>query len=176
MGGRWKLSAADERTWRRSEAIAAIRVPRSPGLATQAVAIAEALAAEDRSRVEAASQRLVDLLCAALEVPTLRLEVRGIRPRNSSGELHGLYTPATSRHSRDRVQVWMRTARRQQVVAFKTFLRTVLHELCHHLDYELLRLPRSFHTTGFYKRESSLVHAALAGRGSGSPSAAGRGG
>ena len=31
------------------------------------------------------------------------------------------------------------------------------HELCHHLDYELLRLPDSFHTDGFYRRESSLL-------------------
>lgn len=37
-------------------------------------------------------------------------------------------------------------------------MRTLIHELCHHLDYELLRLADSFHTEGFYKRESSLVH------------------
>jgi hypothetical protein len=43
-------------------------------------------------------------------------------------------------------------------VAFRTFLRTLLHELCHHLDYRLYRLPDSFHTEGFYKRESSLFH------------------
>jgi hypothetical protein len=55
----------------------------------------------------------------------------------------------------------MHTARRGQVVAFKTFLRTLLHELCHHLDYEHLNLPRSLHTDGFYKRESSLVYAAV---------------
>ena len=55
----------------------------------------------------------------------------------------------------------MRTAQRLQVVAFKTFLRTLLHELCHHLDYEHLKLARSFHTEGFYKRESSLVYAVL---------------
>jgi uncharacterized damage-inducible protein DinB len=44
------------------------------------------------------------------------------------------------------------------VVAFRTFLRTLLHELCHHLDYQHLRLADSFHTEGFYKRESSLFH------------------
>ena len=38
------------------------------------------------------------------------------------------------------------------------FLRTLLHEICHHLDYHLYRLPDSFHTEGFYKRESSLFH------------------
>jgi hypothetical protein len=52
----------------------------------------------------------------------------------------------------------MRTAKQRRVVAFKSFLRTLLHELCHHLDYELYRLPDSFHTEGFYKRESSLFH------------------
>jgi len=30
--------------------------------------------------------------------------------------------------------------------------------LCHHLDYELYRLPETFHTEGFYKRESSLYY------------------
>ena len=52
----------------------------------------------------------------------------------------------------------MRTAQRRQVVAFRTYLRTLLHELCHHLDYELYRLDESFHTEGFFQRESSLVH------------------
>jgi hypothetical protein len=42
------------------------------------------------------------------------------------------------------------------VVAFRTFLRTLLHEVCHHLDYTYLRLPDSFHTQGFFQRESSL--------------------
>jgi len=52
----------------------------------------------------------------------------------------------------------MRTAKQKRVVPFKAFLRTLLHEFCHHLDYELYKLPDSFHTEGFYKRESSLFH------------------
>jgi hypothetical protein len=48
------------------------------------------------------------------------------------------------------------------VVAFKTFFRTLIHELCHHLDYEMFALEETFHTEGFYKRESSLVNALLA--------------
>jgi hypothetical protein len=52
----------------------------------------------------------------------------------------------------------MRTAKQRRVVAFRTYLRTLLHELGHHLDYTLLRLHDSFHTEGFYKRESSLFH------------------
>jgi hypothetical protein len=55
----------------------------------------------------------------------------------------------------------MRTAQKKQVVAFKTFLRTLIHEVCHHLDYELFALEETFHTDGFYKRESTLVSALL---------------
>ena len=50
---------------------------------------------------------------------------------------------------------------RSVVVKFRTFLRTLLHKLCHHLDYELLGLTDSFHTEGFYQRESSLVRQLL---------------
>ena len=51
----------------------------------------------------------------------------------------------------------MITAKRGQVVAFRTFLRTLVHEICHHLDYTLLDLPDSLHTDGFYTRESNIV-------------------
>jgi hypothetical protein len=50
----------------------------------------------------------------------------------------------------------MRTAKHKRVVAFKSYLRTLLHEICHHLDYELYQFPETFHTEGFYNRESSL--------------------
>jgi hypothetical protein len=69
----------------------------------------------------------------------------------------------------------MRTAQRRQVVAFKSFLRTVTHEICHHLDYELFALEETFHTDGFYKRESSLANALLASEAAlAEPSAAAR--
>ena len=54
--------------------------------------------------------------------------------------------------------LWMRTARQKRVVAFRTFLRTLLHEIGHHVDYTRLRLGDSFHTQGFYQRESHLFH------------------
>ena len=56
----------------------------------------------------------------------------------------------------------MRTAQRQQVVAFRSFLRTLVHEIGHHLDYELFELAETFHTEGFYKRESTLANALIA--------------
>jgi hypothetical protein len=82
------------------------------------------------------------------------------RPSNDYGELHGLYEPEEGRTPAT-ITVWMRTAQRRQVVAFKTFLRTLTHEFAHHLDYELFLLEETFHTEGFYKRESSLANALL---------------
>lgn len=55
------------------------------------------------------------------------------------------------------IRVWMKTAANERVVAHRTFLRTLLHEVCHHLDYDLLQLADFFHTQGFFARESSLV-------------------
>jgi hypothetical protein len=90
-----------------------------------------------------------------LVTPPVRVRVLAKRPSDDWEELHGLYQPEEDGKSAE-ITVWMRTAKRQQVVAFRTFLRTLLHELCHHLDYEHLKLDESFHTEGFYKRESSL--------------------
>ena len=69
------------------------------------------------------------------------------------------------------MSVWMRTAQRKQVVRYRTFLRTLVHELCHHLDYELLKLPETFHTEGFYARESALVRDLVGGSAIGLPPA-----
>ena len=40
-----------------------------------------------------------------------------------------------------------------------------MHEFLHHLDYEHFKLPETFHTEGFYKRESSLSNALFAASG-----------
>lgn len=113
-------------------------------------------------RTQELAQIVSDELCRALRVRLPSVKVRGKRPLNSTGELHGLFTTGPSRD--DCIQVWMLTAKRRQVVKFKTFLRTLVHEVCHHLDYVFLGLRDSFHTDGFFKRESSLVHQLLRSR------------
>ncbi len=156
-----RLSAARQRVYRRSDAIEAVAVP--PGFAAGGIvaALRAALAAEDPRDVQARCQELTDALVAALGVPPVRIVVMARRPSDDYGELHGLYEPEDAGRSA-RITVWMRTARREQVVAFRSFLRTLVHEWCHHLDYELYRLPETFHTEGFYKRESSLANLLLA--------------
>ncbi len=152
-----RLSAAQKRVYRRSDEITTIRLPRGAALKQLVTDLAAALGREERKLAETLSQKLADGITANLAVPPVRVEVLAVRPHDEWGELHGLYRPGQARQTAS-IQLWMRTAKHKRVVAFRTFLRTLLHELCHHLDYRLLGLAESFHTEGFYKRESSLFH------------------
>jgi hypothetical protein len=116
----------------------------------------EALVTESRPATQAATERLIRGLTDMLGIPSVRVEVLAARPHAGWGELHGLYT--ATRGQRPKIQLWMRTAKQKRVVAFRTYLRTLLHEVGHHVDYALLQLSDSFHTEGFYKRESSLFY------------------
>jgi hypothetical protein len=151
-----RLSPREKEIYRRSDAITAVRLVQPDALWPFVGALRESLAADRREHVQAAAQFLARGMFEMLRVPPARLEVLAVRPTLRHAELHGLYT----RDGRGvpKIQLWMRTAQKRRVVAFKTFLRTFLHELMHHLDYELLKLPDSYHTEGFFKRESSLFH------------------
>ncbi len=152
-----RLSRRQQAIYRRSDGIHAVRMPRAAALAPLVPALEAALEREDRRRIQAICQELADGITSRLGVSRCVVKVHAVRPADERGELHGLYEPIDD-GAPARIGLWMRTARRRQVVAFRTFLRTLLHELCHHLDYELFALDETFHTEGFYKRESSLFH------------------
>jgi hypothetical protein len=149
-----RLSKPDQATYRASDAVPALRLPDPAALRPDVDALRAALAQDEAAEVARISQRLTDGLCAMLDVEAPEVEVLAVRPSADWGELHGLYTPDDGGVSR--IRLWMRTARHARVVAFRTYLRTLLHELCHHLDLALLGLAWSFHTEGFFKRESSV--------------------
>lgn len=155
-----KLSRARQRIYLKSDAIEALALPAGLALGGTVAHIARSLSADDRAAVQSGCQTLIDALVRGYRVPPVRVRVLARRPADGYGELHGLYEPEDEGVSA-RITVWMRTAQKKQVVAFKTFLRTLVHELCHHLDYELFALEETFHTEGFYKRESSLAGALL---------------
>jgi len=163
-----RLSPARQRIYRQSDAIATIELPPGVALAAPVIAIRDGLRSEDRATVQHACQAVVDALDAAFGVPAVCVNVLTQRPSDAFGELHGLYEPEEGR-TPARISVWMRTAQKKQVVAFKSFLRTLVHEFGHHFDYEYLKLPESFHTEGFYKRESSLANALLVALPEGAP-------
>ena len=154
-----RLNRKQKEVYRLSDRITSVLLPDSPALTETVSTLERTLETGRRLAAERAAQTLVDRLTVALGVSPLRVRVLERRPSWSTGELHGLYRPNV--RGGDQVSVWMRTAGRAQIVKFRTFLRTVLHELCHHLDYERFGLADSFHTEGFYKRESSLLHQLL---------------
>lgn len=149
-----RLSPRSQAIYRQSDRVGEIRLPRPEPLQHVVGVLREALLSEDRPLVEGTADRLCRGIAERLRVPPVAVAVLPVRPRAEWGELHGLYTSEAGRTPR--IQLWMRTARHRRVVAFRTFLRTLLHEVCHHLDYRYLKLADSFHTEGFFKRESSL--------------------
>jgi hypothetical protein len=151
-----RLSNRDKAIYRASDRVAEVRLARPEELRPLVDPIRAALAADDRAALEAAASALCRALTAMVGVSSPDVGVMAVRPSLRDAELHGLYTRDDKRPAR--IRVWMRTVRHRRVVAFRTFLRTLLHEVGHHLDYEHLRLPDSFHTEGFFKRESSLFY------------------
>lgn len=156
-----KLDAASRRTYRKSDAIQRVDIRAVAELVPAALALKPALESGQQAAAERACQSLVDALTHRLGTPAVRVVVMERRPSNADGELQGLYEPDEVTGGRARITVWMRTAQKEQVVKFRTFLRTLLHEICHHLDYELYMLPETFHTQGFYARESTLLRELL---------------
>jgi hypothetical protein len=168
----YRLPLRAQRCYLASDAIDRFPLTPSPATFAMVAALMRALDGGAPSIVQRASQSLLDEVCRVLGVRAVRLEVRSVRPRNSRGELHGLFYPraptrtaaasgrsiaVASAAGAPLIVLWMRTARRHDVVKPRTFLRTLMHELGHYLDYALLKLEDSYHSGGFYRRESFLV-------------------
>ncbi len=150
-----RLGKKQKSIYRKSDSIENI-VLNHPEYFCQSIdSLQAALASEDRKKTKKVSHALVNEILSDLNVVTVKTKVLSARPSSDWGELHGLYEPVDGK-MKATITIWMRTAKHKKVVAFRSFLRTILHELCHHLDYELLELADSFHTEGFFKRESSL--------------------
>src|SRR5438876_6022820 len=85
------------------------------------------------------------------KVPPCGIRVLAARPlrvrERWSTELFGDYAPEAML-----IRVWMRTAVRKEVTSFGTFLSTLCHEFCHHLDFQKFGFRDSWHTRGFYGR------------------------
>jgi hypothetical protein len=159
-----RLDPRRQRLYKLSDAIQDLPLARPEALRGCVLALETSLASGERAAVARNAQALTDALCKELQVPSVRVEVLERRPAQAGSELYGLYEySGLGRLSpgRRRIRVWMYTAKLGKVVAFRTFLRTLVHEICHHLDVTLLRFPESLHTEGFYARESWLVRRLL---------------
>jgi uncharacterized damage-inducible protein DinB len=153
-----RLTRRQQGIYLRSDRITGVPLPGAAALRPLVAELGAALESGDRVLTESASRLLTGAMARALGLPQVRVTVLAARPHARWGELHGLYESPKRRGEPPTITLWMRTARQKRVVAFRTYLRTLLHELGHHLDYTLLRLGDSLHTQGFYQRESHLFH------------------
>jgi hypothetical protein len=142
----------------KSEQKSTLSFPQDNRIAISAGPIESSLEAGAVTPVRRGCAELLNILAGfyQVEAPSIRvLAARPIRTREGgwASELFGDYDPKTKV-----IRIWMRTAVRKQVTSFGTFLSTVCHEFCHHLDFQLFRYADSWHTRGFYKRTAALYH------------------
>lgn len=158
----YRLPLRMQRCYLRSNNIDRFEFAPAPAAAA---AIADLIAVLESGSVAAtagAADAAAAEVCRSARVAPVRVAVRGVRPKNTRGELQGLFYPYDPRRrTPPSIVLWMRTAERHDVVKPRTFVRTLMHELVHYFDYAVLRLDDSFHTQGFFKRESYLVRALM---------------
>ena len=112
---------------------------------------------------QSTGQSLLDALDDAAGLPPCKLVVadRPQRHQKRDGRLalktYGYYRIAWEAVPRGSIRIYNLTAIRQQVLAPKVFLETLLHEWVHHYDFTGLQLDRSPHTSGFYARIRDLA-------------------
>ena len=154
-----RLSRADKRIYDQSDRLHAVPLHDPTQLLPMLVALDEGLCSNAHRATQKASHRLVKQILEQLAAPPVTVRVLARRPFDEESELQGLYE--MPERGRPIIRAWMRTAVHNRPVAFKSFLRTLLHEVVHHLDFTIFGLRDSFHTEGFFKREAHLARQLL---------------
>lgn len=132
-------------------------LPSNGTLSALSQAIELAMKSANTAEVRRAGGEFLRVAAEFYRVPRCDIRVLAARPLRvrdrSVTELFGDYHPQTML-----VRVWMRTAVRKEVTSFGTFLSTLCHEFCHHLDFKRFGYRDSWHTRGFYERTAALYH------------------
>jgi hypothetical protein len=140
-----------------SDRIKTLDVPGNGRLTEIAQHLESAMKADEIRDVRSACTEFLATASDFYKVPTCRVRVLAARPlrtrERGTFELFGDYSPDVML-----IRVWMRTAVRKEVTSFGTFMSTLCHEFCHHLDFKKFGFPDSWHTRGFYERAGALYH------------------
>ena len=140
-----------------SDRIKTLDLPQNGTLQAIAKRLESAMKADSLPTVRTACAEFLSTASDFYKVPKCSIRVLAARPlrvrENWSTELFGDYHPETML-----IRVWMRTAVRKGVTSFGTFLSTLCHEFCHHLDFQKFGFADSWHTRGFYERAAALYH------------------
>lgn len=140
-----------------SDRLKAISLPNDGRLVKIACAIDSAMKTEDMTDVRQVCADFLGTASDFYRVSPCGIRVLAARPlrvrEQSTTELFGDYHPDTML-----IRVWMRTAVSKDITSFGTFVSTLCHEFCHHLDFLKFGFGDSWHTRGFYERTAALYH------------------
>ena len=139
----------DRSQFSESDRIKTLELPEDRTLLTIATVIDSRMRAGVPADVRRASAEFLAVASNFYQVPNCGLRVL----ENWTSELFGDYHPETML-----IRVWMRTAIRKEITSYGTFLSTLCHEFCHHLDFQRFGFRDSWHTRGFYERAAALYH------------------
>lgn len=132
-------------------------LPRDGRLPSIARSIESAMRCETSLHVHRFCAQFLSAASEFYQVPNCAIRILAARPlrvrERGTFELFGDYDPETSA-----IRIWMRTAVRKEITSFGTFLSTLCHEFCHHLDFQKFGFKDSWHTRGFYERAAVLYH------------------
>jgi hypothetical protein len=142
-----------------SDRITTLALPPQAELLTPTQSIAAGMKAGQGQEVRLACEHLLLSLSRFYQVSPSGVRVLASRPlrirENWSSELFGGYNPSSMA-----IRVWMRTAVKKNFTSFGTFLSTLCHEYCHHLDFQHFQFSDSWHTRGFYERVAGPYYCA----------------
>jgi hypothetical protein len=139
-----------------SDRLEMLPLPPDGTLAALGSRIEAAMKVANAAGVRAASDEFLRAASDFYRVPRCPLRVLAARPLRvreySTSELFGDYHPDTKA-----IRVWMRTAVRKEVTSFGTFLSTLCHEFCHHLDFHRFGFRRFLaHTRLLWPRRGAV--------------------
>jgi hypothetical protein len=139
-----------------SDRIRTLDLPLDGALTEIAQRLESAMKADKIRDVRSACTEFLATASDFYKVPPCNVRVLAARPlrtrERGTFELFGDYAPDSML-----IRVWMRTAVRKEVTSFGTFLSTLCHEFCHHLDFEKFGFVDSWHTGGFYERAGDAL-------------------
>ena len=141
-----------------SDQLTRLELPGDDRLRQSAISIESVTKNGTRAAVQNACAEFLLVATEFYGVPNLNVRALASRPlRVREGgwatELFGDYSPTSGL-----IRIWTRTAVRKQVTSFGTFLSTLCHEFCHHLDCQRFGFRQTPHTRGFYERAAALYH------------------
>src|ERR1035437_6961010 len=141
-----------------SDRLTGLELPGDDRLRLSAMLIESVMKDGTRAAVQHACAEFLLVAAEFYGVPKPDVRALASRPlRVREGgwatELFGDYSSTTGL-----IRIWTRTPVRKQVTSFGTFLSTLCHEFCHHLDCQRFGFRQSPHNRGFYERTAALYH------------------